>query len=1123
MSRKKSLPAAQKDDPQWYKDAIIYEVHVRAFHDSDGDGIGDFRGLTEKLEYLQELGVTAIWILPFFPSPLKDDGYDTSDYRDIHPHYGTMRDFRAFLRAAHARGLRVITELVLNHTSDQHPWFQRARHAKPGSSARDFYVWSNTHKLYEEARIIFQDFENSNWTWDDAAGAYYWHRFYSHQPDLNYDNPQVRRVMMQTVDYWFRQGVDGLRLDAVPYLYERSGTNCENLPETYDYLRELRAHIDEKFDDRMLLAEANQWPEDAVAYFGDDDMCHMAFHFPIMPRLFMAVYMEDRYPILDILEQTPDIPDKSQWALFLRNHDELTLEMVTDEERDMMYRVYARDPQMRVNLGIRRRLAPLMSNNRRMIELLNALLLSLPGTPVLYYGDEIGMGDNIYLGDRNAVRTPMQWSADRNAGFSRANPQQLYLPVNIDPGYHYETVNVEAQSANPHSLLWWTRRIIALRRRHKAFGRGSIEFLTPENRKVLCFVREYDGESILVIANLSKHVQYVELDLSAYPGLTPVELFGNTEFPQIGSRPYPITVSGHAFYWFSLASAQSDEMQHSAEDTVPQLLCPERWEDVFGAKLKPELEQLLPRHINTQSWFCGQKGRISKASIQEQLTVSNMTPQAYICLVHLEYSNGDEENYSLPLCFATGSRAQRLKREKPEALVSKLEIQKSGEKGYLFDALESRTFCLAMLENVPRSSSGRRRGPITISSTRALRSQVQDRSFNLHAPSARVDQNNTVVQFSDIFVLKVFRRIDSGTSLELEIGRYLKRKNFAQSPDIAGAIEYRRNRHQSPATLAVLLHYVPNQGTVWHYILDMLRSAFDQARTLPELNELEQPLSRHEFTAHVPERVQELFGPAIERFSTLGSLTAQLHSSLSSPDPERTDENAFQPENFTRLYQRSLYQGTRSRVGRVWPRLKKQYSKLTPLAQDAADWVLAHKSEVQNFYKQLTQIRLDGQRIRCHGDYHLGHILLQDQSFTIIDFEGDPRKTYGERRILRSPLRDIASLIRSMDYAAFAALKTYMDQGLCPESKRESLLCLGRQWRYWSSSAFLASYMDGMKGNPAVPSSHENFLMLLDVLLLDHAIMELAEDLDSRPDWALVPLAAIRSIITGTPCPMSKE
>src|SRR4051794_33239353 len=544
------------DDPLWFKDAVIYELHVRAFGDSNGDGIGDFDGLTSRLDYLQQLGVTALWLLPFYPSPLRDDGYDIADYAGINPVYGNLRSFKRFLNEAHRRGLRVITELVLNHTSDQHPWFQRSRHAKAGSRWRDYYMWSDTPDRYPGVRIIFEDYEHSNWTWDPVAGAYYWHRFFSHQPDLNYDNPEVREVMLRVVDRWLEMGVDGVRLDAVPYLFAREGTNCENLPETHDYLKALRSHVDALFPGRLLLAEANQWPEDAVAYFGDSakggDECHMAFHFPVMPRLFMGLRMEDRFPIIDILQDTPPIPENCQWANFLRNHDELTLEMVTDEERDYMYRSYAADPQMRVNVGIRRRLAPLLGNDRRKIEIMNALLFSLPGTPVLYYGDELGMGDNVYLGDRDSVRTPMQWSPDRSAGFSGTNPQQLYLPVIIDPDYHYESINVEAQDRNPSSLLWWMRRIIALRQQHPVFGRGEIEFLYPENAKVLTFIRRDANEEVLVVANLSRLAQSVHLDLHGQRGYTPVELFGGNEFPVIGENPYHLTVGPYGFYWFLL-------------------------------------------------------------------------------------------------------------------------------------------------------------------------------------------------------------------------------------------------------------------------------------------------------------------------------------------------------------------------------------------------------------------------------------------------------------------------------------------------------------------------------------------------------------------------------------------
>jgi maltose alpha-D-glucosyltransferase/alpha-amylase len=544
-------------DPLWYKDAIIYELHVRTFADGNDDGIGDFKGLCDRLDYVQGLGVTCLWLLPFFPSPLKDDGYDISDYTGIHPSYGTLDDFRRFLDAAHARGLRVVIELVLNHTSDQHPWFQRARSAPEGSRERDYYVWSRSNTKYGDARVIFVDGEASNWSWDPVAGAYYWHRFFFHQPDLNYDNPAVVQEMKAVLDFWLALGVDGFRLDAVPYLVERDGTSCENLPDTHSVIKELRRHVDSRAAGRMLLAEANQRPEDVRSYFGEGDECHMAYHFPVMPRLFMGLHLEDRQPIVDAMERTPAIPDTCQWALFLRNHDELTLEMVTDDERDYMYLAYSLDPQARLNLGIRRRLAPLVGNSRRRIELLMSVLLSFPGTPVLYYGDEIGMGDNLYLGDRNGVRTPMQWSGDRNAGFSRADPARLYSPVITDPVYGYQAVNVEAQDRDSASLLHWMRNMIRLRRMFKVFGRGTIEFLRPANTRVLAYVRRLGDDVILCVVNLSRSAQPVELDLQAFAGLSPIEMLGYTEFPAIGAPPYFLTPGPYGFYWFELRRAGS--------------------------------------------------------------------------------------------------------------------------------------------------------------------------------------------------------------------------------------------------------------------------------------------------------------------------------------------------------------------------------------------------------------------------------------------------------------------------------------------------------------------------------------------------------------------------------------
>jgi maltose alpha-D-glucosyltransferase/alpha-amylase len=548
-------PVSGPVEPYWYKDAIIYQLHVKSYRDGNADGFGDFKGLMDKLDYIQQLGATVVWLLPFYPSPLKDDGYDIASYESIHPTYGTVEDFKAFLNAAHAQGIRVITELVINHTSDQHPWFQRARRAPKGSPDRNWYVWSDDPNKYAGTRIIFTDTETSNWTWDPVAQQFFWHRFFSHQPDLNFENPDVVEAVKNVMRFWLRLGVDGLRLDAIPYLIERDGTNCENLAETHEVLKDLRRTLDAEFEGRIFLAEANQWPTDVRAYFGHSDECHMAFHFPVMPRMYMALRKEDRTPLVDIMRQTPEIPADCQWAIFLRNHDELTLEMVTDEERDYMYREYARDTRMRINVGIRRRLAPLMENGRRQMEIMNALLMSLPGTPIIYYGDELGMGDNVYLGDRNGVRTPMQWSGDRNAGFSEAEGAALYSPVIADPPYSFHTVNVSAQDRTPTSLLRWMRRLVTVRKKFRAFGRGTFEALDPNNRRVLVFIRRYRDEVILCVNNLSRFAQFVELDLREFNGCIPLELWGEIPFPAIGELPYLLTLGPHNFLWFRLMPA----------------------------------------------------------------------------------------------------------------------------------------------------------------------------------------------------------------------------------------------------------------------------------------------------------------------------------------------------------------------------------------------------------------------------------------------------------------------------------------------------------------------------------------------------------------------------------------
>jgi maltose alpha-D-glucosyltransferase/alpha-amylase len=1108
---------ALEGDPLWYKDAIIYELHVRAFYDSDGDGGGDFRGLTEKLDYLQDLGVTAIWLLPFYPSPLKDDGYDMSDYAGVHPDYGSLRDFQMFLREAHRRGLRVITELVLNHTSDQHPWFQRSRRAPPGSRRRDSYVWSDSPDKYREARIIFKDFESSNWTWDPLAKAYYWHRFYQHQPDLNYDNPRVRRAMLGVVDFWLRMGVDGLRLDAVPYLYEREGTSCENLPEAHEFLRELRRRVDEKFRSRMLLAEANQWPDDAVAYFGDGDECHMAFHFPLMPRLFMAIRMEDRFPIIEILEQTPAICETCQWALFLRNHDEMTLEMVTDEERDYMNRVYAHDPQMRINLGIRRRLAPLLRNNRRQIELMNALLFSMPGTPVIYYGDEIGMGDNIYLGDRNGVRTPMQWSADRNAGFSRANPQKLYLPVIIDPEYHYEAVNVETQQNNPHRLLWWMKRLIALRKRYKAFGRGSIEFLYPENRKILAFVRRYQEERILVVANLSRFVQGVELELSGFNGMVPVELFGRTAFPPIGESPYFLSLGPHAFYWFALEPQRVEApLAIAAPDSqVPTLAVRGSWENAFRGRGKAALEAVLPYYLKPRRWFGGKARAMRSVSIIEAIPIAQgrERPKFYVTLLRVDYFEGEAETYVLPLAFAAGGLADQVASEFPQAAVVRLEVE--GEEGLLFDALWDEGFCGALLQAIAR----RRRfdgtaGELAAGSTKVLR-QLWDAAEEPLTPSVlKAEQSNTSVIYGDRFILKLFRRLDEGVNPELEIGRLLTEKTtLAHVPPLAGFVEYRRGR-QEPLTVAILQGLVPKEGDAWQYTLDELERYFERVLTdRPEAEEVAVPAeSLLDLAEEGPPRLAtDLIGPYLESARLLGERTADLHVALASA----LDDPSFVPEPMSPFSQRSLYQSMRSLTGQVFQLLRQRLREIPEELSDEAQQLLGLEETILQRFQSILGGKSTAMLIRCHGDYHLGQVLYTGKDFVIIDFEGEPARPLSERRIKRCALRDVAGMLRSFHYAAYAALS---DHRVSVTVRPEDIAALepwARFWYRWVSAAFLKAYLAEASQVPFLPEGRDELQVLLDAHLLEKAIYELGYELNNRPDWIGIPLQGILDLVGG--------
>ncbi len=1104
----------QQDDSLWYKDAIIYQTHVRAFSDSNADGKGDFCGLTERLDYLQDLGVTALWLLPFYPSPLRDDGYDIADYTSIHPDYGTLDDFRVFLRESQRRGLRVITELVINHTSDQHVWFQRSRRAQPGSRWRDFYVWSDTPEKYKDARIIFKDFESSNWTWDPVANAYYWHRFFSHQPDLNYDNPEVHDAVLEAMDFWLEMGVDGLRLDAIPYLYEREGTICENLPQTHAFLKKLRTHVDQEFENRMLLAEANQWPEDAVAYFGEGDECHMSFHFPVMPRLFMAVRMEDNFPIVDILQQTPPIPENCQWATFLRNHDELTLEMVTDEERDYMYRTYARDPRARINLGIRRRLAPLLENDRRRIELLNGLLFSLPGSPVIYYGDEIGMGDNIYLGDRNGVRTPMQWSIDRNAGFSRANPQRLYLPPIVDPEYHYEAVNVELQQNNPHSLLWWMKRHIALCKRFQAFSRGSLEFLDTENSKILAFVRRCRNETILVVANLSRLPQYVLLDLSEFAGQVPVELSGRAEFPPIEAVPYHLTLGPHAFHWFSLELQQVEEPAPVVvpEERVPALTIIGPWKDIFRGQAKAALERVLPGYLGRQQWFDGRNRTVRSATITDAIPISET---AYVTLVQVEYVEGLPETVVLPLTFAIGEQAYDVQRDLPQAIVARLQRQKKSEEGVLYDAMWDGSFPEALLEAIERERRFRgAAGQLLGSSTRALQ-EIQGQSEEVGEPSVlEAGQRSTSVVYGRQFILRLFRRLDAGVNPDLEIGRFLtERASFEKVPPVAGALEYRWN-HDEPATLAVLHGFVPRQSDAWQYTLNVLGRYFEQVLTQPGEAGLEAPplpkrtllnLTRKD----VPELANEMIGTYLEQAQILGERTAELHLALAS---DAEDPN-FAPEPFSALYQRPLYQSIRNLIRRTFRLLRWRRNQIPETARENAREVLEREVEVLKHLHPLLDRRMTATRIRCHGNYHLEQVLYTGKDFAITDFEGEPMHSISYRRQKRSALKDVASMLYSFQSAAYTVLFDQETRGMVQAEGLAVLEKWTRFWYLWVGATFLRTYLQVASGASFLPQTRDDLRVLLHVYLMEEAAEDLNNGLNNRLDLVQIPLRSILQLM----------
>jgi maltose alpha-D-glucosyltransferase / alpha-amylase len=1082
------------DDPLWYKDAVIYQLNVKSFFDSNDDGIGDFKGLTSKLEYIRDLGVNTIWLMPFYPSPLKDDGYDIADYQNVHPQFGTLDDFRAMLQEAHRLGLKVITELIINHTSDQHPWFQAARHAPAGSKERDFYVWSDTDQKYLDTRIIFTDSETSNWAWDPIAKAYYWHRFFSHQPDLNFDNPQVLQAVLRIMRFWLDMGVDGFRLDAIPYLVEREGTNNENLRETHAVIKELRAAIDASYRNRFLLAEANQWPEDVREYFGDDDECHMAYHFPLMPRIYMAIAQEDRYPISEIMQQTPDIPDNCQWAIFLRNHDELTLEMVTSKERDYMYATYAADVQARINLGIRRRLAPLMENDLDRIKLMNSLLLSMPGSPILYYGDEIGMGDNFFIGDRNGVRTPMQWSPDRNAGFSRADPQRVYLPPIMDPIYGYPSINVESQSRDASSLLSWTKRMLAVRKTSRAFGRGTRRFLRPGNRKILAYLREMGSDTILCVANLSRSAQPVELDLAPFKGRVPVEMLGRTAFPPIGELPYLLTISAYGFLWFRLATDAVVPSWHEPIVSVeerPVLVLFDGWTSLFRDRVVPwrigmaektraQFEtDTLPRYIETQRWYASKGTPIDRARIAEHVLWQEGKITWLMALIEIGV-NEDAAGYFLPLALAWEERDDERVRNLSAAAVAKVRQQSSV--GVMGDAFADEIFCrsvvaaMAARRQIPLSN-----GKLEFRPTAAFAKLAGADFAELPVQRPRGSQSGTVVALGERLMLKGYRRLEIGTNPELEMGLYLTEVvHFKNCAPLAGALEYLADKGQS-RLLALLQGYVANQGTGWSYSLDYVRRHLELYRTTPANDAL--PANAHE--------------AYLTMIRVLAQRTAELHQALSQP----SQDAAFAPQPILRADIDAYRQRAMDTANRALDSLAAKLASVPAADGERAKAVLERRAQILARIEALAPDAAPGVKTRIHGDFHLAQVLVTRNDFVIIDFAGEPGQSLEQRRAKQSPLRDVAAMLRSFSYVQQSALRDVAHN----EAEAARLTPLARAWELEVRTAFLAAYVAAAPSTEALQPGRS----LLGLFELEKALYELRFELDNRPAWTGIALLGI--------------
>jgi maltose alpha-D-glucosyltransferase / alpha-amylase len=1067
----------------WYKDAIVYQLHVKAFADSNNDGVGDFEGLTQKLDYLQDLGVTALWLLPFYPSPGRDDGYDIADYRQVNPDFGTLSDFRRFMQEAKRRKLRVITELVINHTSDQHPWFRRARRSKPTSDARNWYVWSDNDQRYSGTRIIFNDTEKSNWAWDSTAQAYYWHRFFSHQPDLNFDNPRVLSALMQVMRRWLDFGVDGFRLDAIPYLCERDGTNNENLPETHAIIKKIRAELDSYAPGKLLLAEANQWPEDVSAYFGDGDECQMAYHFPLMPRIYMAIAQEDRFPIADILRQTPDIPENCQWALFLRNHDELTLEMVTDVERDYLWSTYATDPRARINLGIRRRLAPLMDNDRRKIELMNSLLMSFPGTPIIYYGDEIGMGDNIYLGDRNGVRTPMQWTPDRNGGFSRCDPARLYAPMIMDPVYGYEAVNVEAQSRSLGSLLNWTKRLIAVRKSRKVFGRGSLSFIRPANRSVLVYVRQYQGDVVLCVANLSRSAQAAEIDLSPWRGRTPLELLGNKDFPPIGDRPYVVTLAPYGFFWFQLC----EKVEKRSDAPAPELetlVVTDGWASLLQGRSKDVLEHdVLPPFLSAHRWFADRGSPSVATRIAATIPLKPGDPGVELALVEAA-SRRETSRYLLPLTV----KWDRFDRSQPNpnALAR---VRRGAREGLMLDVTTDAEFISTVLEKV-RAAETVEAGDLRLEFRRVGEFPALGPATKENVRAVNAEQSNTTALVGGDYVVKLFRKSDRGINPEIEIGRFFtETAAFSNTPELIGSVELIEDGQ--PSAVAVVHRFVENQGDAWVASTAFLDRYIEEQRLLPS-----------DFSGESQEQ-----GAYLRLMGHVGKRLAEMQLALASRD-EIPD---FAPEPITAEDLKTAGEQTLERTRRIFNELSRRRGSFSESNEGLVDSLLNYAENLPVRLRAMLPDSIQAVKIRHHGDFHLGQMLMVKDDVYIIDFEGEPRRNLEDRRRKAPAARDLAGLIRSIDYSATAALDRATRNTPDDDGKLSRAL---HNWRARSTEGVLAAYRAAMTDPRLWPAEQHTADRLLDFFLLEKAFYEIEYELAHRPDWLHVPLAGTLRVLS---------